>query len=256
MIWIKFFIKILKNKKKRLYIAQTIYGCYVILCFYYFKIIKMSKKKIDVCKKLLNKFNVLVIIIKKDLQRIFEFLKLYSRDVFKKITKYLRYNLLMILVFIFIIFILVVYYQNKLDNIKSSSFIYYDRPLSNVYNINTFDDFFNKKQKYFDDLFGKHEKAMKQYIKLFDSSNWGLANPDKNQQIYKKYYLNDWKKYSYEIKFINWVVSWVFIIDDKKIKKSTINELDALWLGVADLNSDVVFSWRIEDINSLLKILN
>jgi hypothetical protein len=86
---------------------------------------------------------------------------------------------------------LVFHYQNKIEKIGSSRVVYYENPFNIRYRTSIFDDFdkyFDKQQRYFDNLFQKQEKLMRNYSDLFDSNK--LQNKPQKQN-YQKYYLND-----------------------------------------------------------------
>jgi hypothetical protein len=79
---------------------------------------------------------------------------------------------------------------------------------------------------------------------------------DKSQQTYQKYYLQDWKIYSYEINYNNWVVNWNIMLDDVDKRNVLIKKLQKLWLELSNSDSNIMFSWELDNINSLLSILD
>jgi predicted metal-dependent hydrolase len=79
---------------------------------------------------------------------------------------------------------------------------------------------------------------------------------DKSQQTYQKYYLQDWKIYSYEINYDNWVVNWNIMLDDVDKRNVLIKKLQKLWLELSNSDSNIMFSWELDNINSLLSILD
>jgi hypothetical protein len=90
--------------------------------------------------------------------------------------------------------LLITHYQNKIANIESTSFIDYQNPYRINYRTNIFDDFdkyFDRQNKYFNDLFEEQEKFMKKYWNFFDANKSTIDVLDKSQQTYQKYYLND-----------------------------------------------------------------
>jgi hypothetical protein len=79
---------------------------------------------------------------------------------------------------------------------------------------------------------------------------------DKSQQKYQKYYLQNWKVYSYEINYNNWVVNWNIVVDDIEQRDVLIQRLQKLWLELSNSDLNIIFSWEFDNINSLLSILD
>lgn len=178
---------------------------------------------------------------------------------FERIDKYLWFNWWIIIWLIIIIVLLVFHYQNKIDTIQSNSYFYYERPVRVWYNRNDFDGFdyyFNKQNRYFNRLFEQQEKFIKKYWDLFDSNKWIVDTSKESRQTYEKYYLYDWNVYSYKIDYNNWIVNWNLMINDTKKKEYITRKLQELWLKFSDSDIDINFSWNMDNINSLLNILN
>jgi hypothetical protein len=79
---------------------------------------------------------------------------------------------------------------------------------------------------------------------------------DKSQQKYQKYYLQNWKVYSYEINYNNWVVNWNIVVDDIEQRDVLIQRLQKLWLELSNSDLNIMFSWELDNINSLISILD
>ena len=179
---------------------------------------------------------------------------------FWKINKYLWVSWWIIVILVIFIIILVTHYQNKIANIESRGIIYYQNPYRIDRTVNVFDEFdryFDRQNKYFKDLFREQEESMRRYWKFFDSDKARMMNiSDKSQQTYQKYYLQDWKIYSYEINYDNWVVNWNIMLDDVDKRNVLIKKLQKLWLELSNSDSNIMFSWELDNINSLLSILD
>lgn len=179
---------------------------------------------------------------------------------FAKVNKYLWFSWWIIVIFVVFIISLVIYYQNRIANIESRGIIYYQNPYRIDRILNVFDEFdryFDRQNKYFKDLFREQEESMRRYWKFFDSDKARMRNiSDKSQQTYQKYYLQDWKIYSYEINYNNWVVNWNIMLDDVDKRNVLIKKLQKLWLELSNSDSNIMFSWELDNINSLLSILD
>lgn len=155
---------------------------------------------------------------------------------------------------------LIIYYKNKINDIKYPGFVYYENPLSIGYYTSffydDFDTYFIKQYKYFDNLFEKQEKFMKRNWNLLDSNKFTIDTSNKAQQIYQKYYLYDWKIYSYKINYNNWSINWDIVVNDANKKDILVEKIQELWLEFSDLDTNVFFSWKIDNIDPLLKILD
>ena len=184
----------------------------------------------------------------------------FVKKNFEKINKYLWVSGWIIVILIIFIIILVTHYQNKIANIESRGIIYYQNPYRIDRTVNVFDEFdryFDRQNKYFKDLFREQEESMRRYWKFFDSDKARMMNiSDKSQQTYQKYYLQDWKIYSYEINYDNWVVNWNIMLDDVDKRNVLIKKLQKLWLELSNSDSNIMFSWELDNINSLLSILD
>lgn len=184
----------------------------------------------------------------------------FVKKNFEKINKYLWVSWWIIVILIIFIIILVTHYQNKIANIESRGIIYYQNPYRIDRTVNVFDEFdryFDRQNKYFKDLFREQEESMRRYWKFFDSDKARMMNiSDKSQQTYQKYYLQDWKIYSYEINYNNWVVNWNIMLDDVDKRNVLIKKLQKLWLELSNSDSNIMFSWELDNINSLLSILD
>jgi len=184
----------------------------------------------------------------------------FIKKNFEKINKYLWVSGWIIVILIIFIIILVTHYQNKIANIESRGIIYYQNPYRIDRTVNVFDEFdryFDRQNKYFKDLFREQEKSMRRYWKFFDSDKARMRNiSDKSQQTYQKYYLQDWKIYSYEVNYNNWVVNWNIMLDDVDKRNVLIKKLQKLWLELSNSDSNIMFSWELDNINSLLSILD
>lgn len=184
----------------------------------------------------------------------------FVKKNFEKINKYLWVSGWIIVILIIFIIILVTHYQNKIANIESRGIIYYQNPYRIDRTVNVFDEFdryFDRQNKYFKDLFREQEKSMRRYWKFFDSDKARMRNiSDKSQQTYQKYYLQDWKIYSYEVNYNNWVVNWNIMLDDVDKRNVLIKKLQKLWLELSNSDSNIMFSWELDNINSLLSILD
>lgn len=178
---------------------------------------------------------------------------------FERVHKYLWFSWWIILGLIIFIIFLIAHYQNKIANIESPRFIYYQNPYRINYRTSIFDDFdkyFDRQNKYFNDLFEEQEKSIKKYWNFFDSNKSTIDVSDKSQQTYQKYYLNNGKVYSYKINYNNWVVNWNLMIDDVAKKDILMKKIEELWLDLSGSDSNVIFSWKINNINSLVSILD
>lgn len=184
----------------------------------------------------------------------------FVKKNFEKINKYLWVSWWIIVILVIFIIILVTHYQNKIANIESRGIIYYQNPYRIDRTVNVFDEFdryFDRQNKYFKDLFREQEESMRRYWKFFDSDKARMRNiSDKSQQTYQKYYLQDWKIYSYEINYDNWVVNWNIMLDDVDKRNVLIKKLQKLWLELSNSDSNIMFSWELDNINSLLSILD
>ncbi len=184
----------------------------------------------------------------------------FVKKNFEKINKYLWVSWWIIVILVIFIIILVTHYQNKIANIESRGIIYYQNPYRIDRTVNVFDEFdryFDRQNKYFKDLFREQEESMRRYWKFFDSDKARMMNiSDKSQQTYQKYYLQDWKIYSYEINYDNWVVNWNIMLDDVDKRNVLIKKLQKLWLELSNSDSNIMFSWELDNINSLLSILD
>ena len=184
----------------------------------------------------------------------------FVKKNFEKINKYLWVSWWIIVILVIFIIILVTHYQNKIANIESRGIIYYQNPYRIDRTVNVFDEFdryFDRQNKYFKDLFREQEESMRRYWKFFDSDKARMMNiSDKSQQTYQKYYLQDWKIYSYEINYNNWVVNWNIMLDDVDKRNVLIKKLQKLWLELSNSDSNIMFSWELDNINSLLSILD
>ena len=184
----------------------------------------------------------------------------FVKKNFEKINKYLWVSGWIIVILIIFIIILVTHYQNKIANIESRGIIYYQNPYRIDRTVNVFDEFdryFDRQNKYFKDLFREQEESMRRYWKFFDSDKARMMNiSDKSQQTYQKYYLQDWKIYSYEVNYNNWVVNWNIMLDDVDKRNVLIKKLQKLWLELSNSDSNIMFSWELDNINSLLSILD
>lgn len=184
----------------------------------------------------------------------------FVKKNFEKINKYLWVSWWIIVILVIFIIILVTHYQNKIANIESRGIIYYQNPYRIDRILNVFDEFdryFDRQDKYFKDLFREQEESMRRYWKFFDSDKARMMNiSDKSQQTYQKYYLQDWKIYSYEINYDNWVVNWNIMLDDVDKRNVLIKKLQKLWLELSNSDSNIMFSWELDNINSLLSILD
>lgn len=184
----------------------------------------------------------------------------FVKKNFEKINKYLWVSWWIIVILVIFIIILVTHYQNKIANIESRGIIYYQNPYRIDRTVNVFDEFdryFDRQNKYFKDLFREQEESMRRYWKFFDSDKARMRNiSDKSQQTYQKYYLQDWKIYSYEINYNNWVVNWNIMLDDVDKRNVLIKKLQKLWLELSNSDSNIMFSWELDNINSLLSILD
>lgn len=184
----------------------------------------------------------------------------FVKKNFEKINKYLWVSWWIIVILVIFIIILVTHYQNKIANIESRGIIYYQNPYRIDRTVNVFDEFdryFDRQNKYFKDLFREQEKSMRRYWKFFDSDKARMRNiSDKSQQTYQKYYLQDWKIYSYEVNYNNWVVNWNIMLDDVDKRNVLIKKLQKLWLELSNSDSNIMFSWELDNINSLLSILD
>lgn len=192
----------------------------------------------------------------KTLEKTIQNISLIIKKFFEKLHNYLWFSWWLIVFLLFVIIFLVFHYQNKIEKIGSSRVVYYENPFNIRYRTSIFDDFdkyFDRQQRYFDNLFQKQEKLMRNYSDLFDSNK--LQNKPQKQS-YQKYYLNDWKIYSYNVNYDNWFVNWSFVVDDLNKREFLINNLETFWLEVSDKNTKVVFSWNIDDINALLQIFD
>lgn len=184
----------------------------------------------------------------------------FVKKNFEKINKYLWVSWWIIVILVIFIIILVTHYQNKIANIESRGIIYYQNPYRIDRTVNVFDEFdryFDRQNKYFKDLFREQEESMRRYWKFFDSDKARMMNiSDKSQQTYQKYYLQDWKIYSYEVNYNNWVVNWNIMLDDVDKRNVLIKKLQKLWLELSNSDSNIMFSWELDNINSLLSILD
>lgn len=184
----------------------------------------------------------------------------FVKKNFEKINKYLWVSWWIIVILVIFIIILVTHYQNKIANIESRGIIYYQNPYRIDRTVNVFDEFdryFDRQNKYFKDLFREQEESIRRYWKFFDSDKARMMNiSDKSQQTYQKYYLQDWKIYSYEINYDNWVVNWNIMLDDVDKRNVLIKKLQKLWLELSNSDSNIMFSWEFDNINSLLSILD
>lgn len=184
----------------------------------------------------------------------------FVKKNFEKINKYLWVSWWIIVILVIFIIILVTHYQNKIANIESRGIIYYQNPYRIDRTVNVFDEFdryFDRQNKYFKDLFREQEESMRRYWKFFDSDKARMMNiSDKSQQTYQKYYLQDWKIYSYEINYDNWVVNWNIMLDDVDKRNVLIKKLQKLWLELSNSDLNIIFSWEFDNINSLLSILD
>ena len=184
----------------------------------------------------------------------------FVKKNFEKINKYLWVSWWIIVILVIFIIILVTHYQNKIANIESRGIIYYQNPYRIDRTVNVFDEFdryFDRQNKYFKDLFREQEESMRRYWKFFDSDKARMRNiSDKSQQTYQKYYLQDWKIYSYEINYNNWVVNWNIMLDDVDKRNVLIKKLQKLWLELSNSDLNIIFSWEFDNINSLLSILD
>lgn len=184
---------------------------------------------------------------------------LFVKKIFERAHKYFWFSWWIILGLIVFIVFLVIHYQNKISNIESSRVIYYQNPYRINYRTSIFDDFdryFDRQNKYFNDLFEEQERSFKKYSDLFDSNKWTIDTSNKSQQTYQKYYLNDWKVYSYKINYNNWVVDWNLMIDDVVKKDTLMKKIQELGLDLSGADSNIIFSWKINNINSLINILD
>jgi hypothetical protein len=77
-----------------------------------------------------------------------------------------------------------------------------------------------------------------------------------SQQTYQKYYLYNWKVSSYKIDYNNWIVYWNLIINDTNKKEDVTKKIQELWLELSGSDTNMIFSWKMDNINSLLNILN
>ncbi|HPC34238.1 MAG TPA: hypothetical protein PLP73_01125 [Candidatus Absconditabacterales bacterium] len=184
----------------------------------------------------------------------------FVKKNFEKINKYLGVSGWIIVILIIFIIILVTHYQNKIANIESRGIIYYQNPYRIDRTVNVFDEFdryFDRQNKYFKDLFREQEESMRRYWKFFDSDKARMMNiSDKSQQTYQKYYLQDGKIYSYEINYDNGVVNGNIMLDDVDKRNVLIKKLQKLGLELSNSDSNIMFSGELDNINSLLSILD
>ncbi len=179
---------------------------------------------------------------------------------FAKVNKYLWFSWWIIVIFVVFIISLVIYYQNRIANIESRGIIYYQGPYRIDRTLNVFDEFdryFDRQDKYFKNLFREQEEFIRRYGKNFDLDKARMVDmSDKSQQKYQKYYLQNWKVYSYEINYNNWVVNWNIVVDDIEQRDVLIQRLQKLWLELSNSDLNIIFSWEFDNINSLLSILD
>ncbi|HRU49906.1 MAG TPA: hypothetical protein P5155_00210 [Candidatus Absconditabacterales bacterium] len=184
----------------------------------------------------------------------------FVKKNFEKINKYLGVSGWIIVILVIFIIILVTHYQNKIANIESRGIIYYQNPYRIDRTVNVFDEFdryFDRQNKYFKDLFREQEESMRRYWKFFDSDKARMMNiSDKSQQTYQKYYLQDGKIYSYEINYDNGVVNGNIMLDDVDKRNVLIKKLQKLGLELSNSDSNIMFSGELDNINSLLSILD
>lgn len=181
----------------------------------------------------------------------------FIKRKFDKIHRYLWFSWWLVILLVFIIVFLVFHYENKINNQNYLNAVYYETPFRVNYRANIFNDFdryFDRQHKYLNNLFEKQEKLIRNYSNFFDKPI--VVSSNNTQQKYQKYYLYDWKIYSYKFDYDNWFVNWSFMVDDNYKKSELIKKINELWLEISDLGSNVVFSWKIENISFLLKNLD
>lgn len=179
------------------------------------------------------------------------------KKTFNTITRYLWFSWWIIVWLVFVIFFLVIHYQNKLAHIQVPRwFVYYERP-QRIYRDARVFDIFNTQHQRFDDLFRQQEKVMNSYENFIDSHVQTVDSVKKNQQTYQKYYLYDGNVYSYTIDYDDWIVYGSITIDNDNQKKDVlIQKIQKLWINVSDSGMHIMLSWKIDHINSLLDILD
>ena len=94
----------------------------------------------------------------KTLEKTIQNMSMIIKKFFEKIHNYLWFSWWLIVVLLFVIIFLVFHYQNKIEKISSSRVVYYENPFNIRYRTSVFDDFdkyFDRQQRYFDNLFQK-----------------------------------------------------------------------------------------------------